>query len=150
MFALCRFLRWHPPEQREPRALSAIDGASALHRENLHRRRGYHMGSIAVLVLVVTGLLFSLKALAQDLPAKGKFAKERNAVSVRALEKPAKKDDGIGPSLKNEGISIQIQTPDIMTSLRENRGKISLFSGMHGKVQVELGLFGYIGLKYQF
>ena len=108
------------------------------------------MGSIAVLVLVVTGLLFSLKAVAQDLPAKDKFAKERDAVSVRALEKPAKKDAGAGPSLKNDRISIQIQTPDIMTYLLENQGKISLFSGMHGKVHVELGLFGYLGLKYQF
>jgi hypothetical protein len=92
------------------------------------------MGSIAVLVLVVTGLVCSLEALAQDLPATGKFAKERDGVSVRALGKPAKKADGVGLSLKNDGISIQIQTPDIMTYLLENRGKISLFSGMNGKV----------------
>ena len=108
------------------------------------------MYKAAVLVLVVTGLLFSLEALAQDLPAKGKFAKERDSVSVRALEKPARKDDGVGSSLKNDGISIHIQTPDIMTYLLENQGKISLFSGMNGKVQVELGLFGYLGFKYQF
>ena len=37
-----------------------------------------------------------------------------------------------------------------MTYLLENRGKISLFSGMNGKVHVALGLFGYLGLKYQF
>ena len=108
------------------------------------------MCKVALLVLVVTGLLFSLEVLAQDLSAKGKLAKERDSVSVRGLEKPAKKDDGAGPSLKNDGISIQIQTPDIMTYLLENKGKIPLFSGMNGKVQVELGLFGYLGLKYQF
>jgi hypothetical protein len=108
------------------------------------------MCKAALLVLVVTGLLFSLEALAQDLSTKGKLAKERDSVSVRALDKPAKKDDGVGPSLKNDGLSIQIQTPDIMTYLLENKGKISLFSGMNGKVHVELGLFGYLGLKYQF
>jgi hypothetical protein len=108
------------------------------------------MYKAAVLVLVVTGLLCSLEALAQDLPTKGNFAKERDSVSVRALEKPAKKDDGVGSSLKNNGISIQIQTPDIMTYLLENKGKIPLFSGMNGRVQVELGLFGYLGFKYQF
>jgi len=108
------------------------------------------MCKAALLVLVVTGLLFSLEALAQDLSTKGKIAKERDSVSVRALDKPAKKDDGVGPSLKNDGISIQLQTPDIMTYLLENKGKISLFSGMNGKVHVALGLFGYLGLNYQF
>jgi hypothetical protein len=108
------------------------------------------MCKAAVLVLVVTGLLFSLEALAQDLSAKGKIAKERDSVSVRALDKPAKKADGVGPSLKNDGISIQIHTEDLMTYLLENRGKIPLLSGMDGKVQLELGLFGYIGLRYKF
>jgi hypothetical protein len=108
------------------------------------------MCKAALLVLVVTGLLCSLEALAQDLSSKGKLATERDSVTMRALEKPAKKDDGAGSPLKNEGLSIQIQTPDITTYLLENRGKISLFSGMNGKVQVELGLFGYIGFKYQF
>jgi len=46
--------------------------------------------------------------------------------------------------------TIQIHTEDIMTYLLENRGKISLFSGMNGKVHVALGLFGYLGLNYQF
>jgi hypothetical protein len=108
------------------------------------------MYKAALLVLVVTGLLWSLEAWAQDLSTKGKIAKERDSVTVRGLEKPAKKDDGAGPSLKNDGLSIQIQTPDIMTYLLENKGKISLLSGMNGKVHVELGLFGYLGLKYQF
>jgi hypothetical protein len=116
----------------------------------LHTLHGCHMCKVALLVLVVTGLLFSPEALAQDLSTTGKLAKERDSVTVRALEKPAKKDDSGGPSLKNDGLSIQIQTPDIMTYLLENKGKIPLLSGMNGKLQLELGLFGYIGLKYQF
>ena len=69
---------------------------------------------------------------------------------VEPPDKPVPKDDGVRSSLKNETISIEIQTQDIMTYLLENRGKITLFSGMNGKMHVELGLFGYLGVKYQF
>jgi len=108
------------------------------------------MYKATVLVLVVTGVFLRLEVGAQDLAAKRKFTAERDAVSVRAPEKPAPKDEGVRPALQNEAIAIEIQTPDIMTYLLENKGKISLFSGMHGKIRVELGLFGYLGVKYQF
>ena len=150
MFALCRFLMVHPPEQCEPQAPSAIDGASALHRESLHRHRRYHMGSIAVLVLVATGMLWCGAAFAQERLAKGNMSKERELASVRALEKPPQKDARVEVLLKNDRVSIEIQTADVLQSLLENRGRIPLFSGMNGKVQLELGLFGYLGLKYQF
>lgn len=54
------------------------------------------------------------------------------------------------PAVKNEALSIEIQTPDIMTYLLENKGKIALYSGLHGNIRVELGLFGYLGFKYRF
>ena len=149
MFALCWFLRRCPPEQGEPRVPVAIDGASAWHRETLHWRRRYYMFSIAVLALVVIEMLWCVAAVAQERPAKGKMSKEQELASVRALEKPAKKENRAEPPLQH-GVSIQIQTEDIMKYLLENRGKVTLYSGMHGKFQVELGLFGYLGLKYQF
>ena len=108
------------------------------------------MYKAVVLVLVVTGVLFRLEAWAQDRAARAKFAEERAAVSVRALDKPAPKDAGVQPAPNNNAISVEIQTPDIMTYLLENKGKVPVFSGMHGKMHVELGLFGYLGVKYQF
>ena len=78
------------------------------------------------------------------------MADERAAVSVRAVDKPAKKEEGGQPAVKNEALSIEIQTPDIMTYLLENKGKIALYSGLHGNIRVELGLFGYLGFKYRF
>jgi len=108
------------------------------------------MYKAAVLMVVVTSVLFCLKAWAQDLTTRGKFLAERDAVSVKAPDKPSPKDDGSRQALKSEGIAIEIQTQDIMTYLLENKGKISLFSGMNGKMRVELGLFGYLGVKYRF
>ena len=108
------------------------------------------MFSIAVLVLVVMEMLWCVAAVAQERPAKGKMSKEQELTSVRALEKPTKKENRAEPPLQRNGVSIQIQTEDIMKYLLENRGKVTLYSSMHGKFQVELGLFGYLGLKYQF
>lgn len=34
--------------------------------------------------------------------------------------------------------------------LIEKRGKIPVISGMDGKLQLEFGLFGYLGVKYSF
>jgi hypothetical protein len=82
------------------------------------------MYKAVVLVLVVTGLLWCLEAWAQDLGTRRKLADERAAVSVRAVDKPAKKEEGGQPAVKNEALSIEIQTPDIMTYLLENKGKI--------------------------
>lgn len=42
------------------------------------------------------------------------------------------------------------QQPDIMQYLIERRGKIPIYSGLDGKVQLEVGIAGYLGLKYQF
>src|SRR5262249_33955001 len=104
----------------------------------------------AVLVLGVLGGLGSREAWPQDRAARSKLAAERAAVSVRAPDKPAPKEEGGRPSLNNDGLAIELQTQDIMTYLLENKGKVPLFSGMHGKMHVELGLFGYLGVKYQF
>ena len=108
------------------------------------------MFRVPLIVLVMTGMLFCIDVFAQESPAKGRISKEREAASVRSLEKQPKKEDRAEPSVKSDGLSIEIQTQDVMQYLLENRGKISLFSGMNGKVQLELGLFGYLGLKYQF
>jgi hypothetical protein len=105
--------------------------------------------SIAVLVLVVMEMLWCVAAVAQERPAKGKMSKEQEVTSVRALEKPANKENRAESPLQH-GVSIQVQTEDIMKYLLENRGKVTLYSGMHGKFRVESGLFGYLGLKYQF
>ena len=150
MFALYRFMRLRPFEQGKPQASSAIDATGPWHRENPHGRRGCSMFSMALLVLVVTGMLWCIAAVAQESPAKGKMSKEREFASIRALEKPPKKADRVESSLQRNGVSIEIQTEDIMQPLVENRSKVTLFSGMNGKIQVELGLFGYLGLKYKF
>ena len=100
---------------------------------------------VLVLVLVVAGLLWCREARAQDLATRRKVAAERAAVSVRAVDKPAKKEEGVQPSLKQEVLSIELQTPDIMTYLLEHRGKIALYAGLNGTLRVELGLFGYLG-----
>ena len=34
--------------------------------------------------------------------------------------------------------------------LTEKRGKVPVVSGLDGKLQLELGLFGYLGVKYSF
>lgn len=103
---------------------------------------------VVLLVLVVTAMLVYVDAFAQDSPAKGKVSKERGAADVRSLEKPAKKESSAESAPKSDGISLQ--TGNVWTYLLENQGKVPLLSGMNGKVQLELGLFGYLGLKCQF
>ena len=46
-----------------------------------------------------------------------------------------------------------ISIPDnstILQYLAEKRGRIPLYSGLDGKVQLEFGLSGYLGIKCQF
>ena len=76
-----------------------------------------------VLVLVVTGLLWHREAWTQDVAARRKLADERAAVSVRAVDKSAKKEEGVQPSLKQEAISLEIQTGQ--SALRADLGNVS-------------------------
>ena len=43
-----------------------------------------------------------------------------------------------------------LQQPDMMQYLTERQGKIPVYSGLDGKVQLEVGLAGYLGLKCRF
>jgi len=103
----------------------------------------------AVLVLVVLGVLWSQEAWPQARAARGLVAAERAAVSVRAPDTPAPKEEGSRPALIHNGLAIALHTQDLMTSLRANKGKIPVVSGLHGALHIEVGLLGYLGGKYQ-
>jgi hypothetical protein len=103
---------------------------------------------VILFVLVVMVVFIYVDVCAQDSAAKSRAVKERGAANVRSLEKPTKKDSSTESAPKSDGISLQ--TDNVWTYILENQGKVPLVSGMNGKVQLELGLYGYLGLKYQF
>ena len=39
---------------------------------------------------------------------------------------------------------------NVLQYISEKQGRIPVISGMNGKLQLEFGLFGYLGLKYRF
>jgi hypothetical protein len=60
-----------------------------------------------------------------------------------------RKDIGsIVATLKEHPLSVQIF--DLIKYLEERRGKVPLMSALENKVLLELGLFGYLGVKWRF
>jgi hypothetical protein len=63
-------------------------------------------------------------------------------------ESPRKDSSSIVATLKETPLSVQIF--DVIKYLEERRGKVPLMSALENKLHLELGLFGYLGVKWRF
>jgi hypothetical protein len=102
-----------------------------------------------LLTAVLLGAFVYGEASAQEATAKERIPLGTKNVSEKALrEQPDKGKKSLNETLKEHEISIQVY--NFFTSLGETRGKVPVYSTMEGKLQVEIGVFGYLGIKWQF
>jgi hypothetical protein len=110
------------------------------------------MVRILLLTTAFIGVVFCSHAFGQDTTAKLRSLLEtRNLAGKPAHEPPGKDKKSSDLALKEAELSIQLfQFNDMFTYLQENKGKVPLYSTLQGKLQLELGVFGYVGVKWRF
>ncbi len=116
----------------------------ALWRLNISKRESF------LLVLTVLSALFVChNAFAQNHPSKIRIfldgEKKQHQPLPYNVEKVARQ---VEFTLKND-VYISYRS-SVYQYLMERRGRIPVFSGMSGNIQLELGLSGYIGIKCRF
>lgn len=98
---------------------------------------------------VYLGVLVQSTAWAQEAASKVRIPLGTKSVSERVLrESPEQVKKSPDAELKERELSIEIY--NMFTYLGETRGKVPLYSTMDGKLQLEIGVFGYLGIKWQF
>jgi hypothetical protein len=111
----------------------------------------HKLGSFTARATVVTVALLTLccsNIFAQERPPDSHLFETRT-LSERLFYESVRKDIGsIVATLKEHPLSVQIF--DLVKYLEERRGKVPLMSALENKVLLELGLFGYLGVKWRF
>jgi hypothetical protein len=105
--------------------------------------------ALTIAITVAMTVLCCSDVLAQERPLDARLLLQTRKLDERALPESARKDaGGIVSSLKEHHISVQIF--DIIKYLEEKRGKIPLYTALENKLSIELGLFGYLGVRWRF
>jgi hypothetical protein len=100
-------------------------------------------------IAVVLTMLCCSDVLAQERPLDSLLLMETRTLSERLFYESVRKDIGsIVATLKEHPLSVQIF--DLIKYLEERRGKVPLMSALENKFLLELGLFGYLGVKWRF
>jgi hypothetical protein len=87
--------------------------------------------------------------LAQERPVEVRLLLEPGKLGERSLNESGHKDSrGMASKLKEHHISVRIV--DTFTYLQERRGKVPVYSVLDNKLSLELGVFGYLGIKWRF
>ena len=107
------------------------------------------MYKLLLLAAVCIGIFLCGEAWAQEAASKMRIPLGTRSVSEKVLrEQPDHGRKSPDANLKENEISIQIH--NLFTYLGETRGKVPLYSAIDGKLQLEMGVFGYLGVKWQF
>lgn len=102
------------------------------------------MLKVCCLLGVVATLLLAQSSVAQDDLSKMK-------IFLDPIASPhGKKDVGKGVELFLKKEAASARQPDLLDYLSEKQGRIPVYSGMQGSVQLEVGIAGYFGIKYRF
>jgi hypothetical protein len=108
--------------------------------------------SLTVLAAVTTlalSAICSSTVQAQERPADAHLVLETGKIGEQTLPESASKDvAGIVSTLKEHHISVKIFS--LIKYLEERRGKVPLYSALENKLSLELGLFGYLGVRWRF
>jgi hypothetical protein len=107
------------------------------------------MQRLVLFATVAMAVLYGGTALAQDRPLDARLLMETRKFSEKPLPENDRKDSGgMASTLKEHHVTVQIF--DVLKYIEEKRGKIPLYSVLENTVQVELGLFGYFGVRWRF
>jgi hypothetical protein len=113
----------------------------------MHKLRSFT--ALAAMTIVALTMLCRSDALAQERPLDTLLLSETPPPRERLLNESVRKDiSSIVAALKENPLSVQIF--DVMKYLEERRGKVPLMSALENKLHLELGLFGYLGVKWRF
>jgi hypothetical protein len=105
--------------------------------------------ALATVITVVLTMLCCRDVLAQEQPLDSPLLMESRTLRERLFYDSMRKDIGsIVTTLKENPLSVQIF--DLIKYLEERRGKVPLVSALENKLHLELGLFGYLGVKWRF
>ena len=105
--------------------------------------------ALATVTIVTLLILCSSNVFAQERPPDSLLLMETRTLSERLFYESVRKDIGsIVATLKEHPLSVQIF--DLIKYLEERRGKVPLISALENKLHLELGLFGYLGVKWRF
>ncbi len=113
-------------------------------RLNMHKCEHVLFVFIALSTCIV-----SRNAFAQDRPAKAKVFLVGEAKQPPVQQQQASKAEWSLDRTLKPYTSIPY-TITILQYLAEKRGRIPVYSGLDGKVQLEFGLSGYLGIKCLF
>ena len=104
---------------------------------------------LATATTVVMAMTCCSEVTAQERPLDATLLLQTRKLDTGSLQTSERKDaGGLASMLKEYHISVQIF--DIFEYLVERRGKIILYSALEHKLTLELGLFGYLGVRWQF
>jgi len=108
------------------------------------------MHRFVLFTTVAMAVLYGGAVLAQERPLDARLLLETRKFGEKSLHENERRDIGsIVPTLKEHHLS-SVQIFDVLKYLGEKRGKVPLYSILENRMQVELGLFGYLGVKWQF
>jgi hypothetical protein len=113
----------------------------------MHKLRSFTI--LAAVTTAVLTILCCSDVLAQERPSDTVLLSETYPPRERLLNESLRKDSSsIVATLKETPLSVQIF--DVIKYLEEKRGKVPLLSTLENKLHLELGLFGYLGVKWRF
>jgi hypothetical protein len=104
---------------------------------------------LATVTTVAMAVICSNEAWAQERPADAHLVLEARKVGEGSLPDSEPKDAAsIVSTLKEHHISVKIF--NLIKYLEERRGKVPLYSMLENQLSLELGLFGYLGVRWRF
>jgi hypothetical protein len=112
------------------------------------------MQRLVLFAAVAMALLSGGEVLAQERPLDARLMLETRKLGEKLLresvrpESDRKNNSSIVSTLKEHHLSVQIF--DAFKYLEERRGKVPLYTILDNRIYLELGLFGYLGVKWRF
>ena len=112
------------------------------------------MHRLVLFATVAMALLCGGEGLAQERPLDARLMLETRKLGEKVLHDSARPESGrrdsrsIASTLKEHHLSVQIF--DAIKYLEEKRGKVPLYYIRDNSIYLELGLFGYLGIKWRF
>lgn len=114
-----------------------------LWRSNMHKCE-----HVLFVFMALSTCIVCHNAMAQDRPEKAKVFLVGKAKQPPVQQHASKAERSLDRTLKPD-TSIPYNIT-ILQYLAEKRGRIPVYSGLNGKVQLEFGLSGYLGIKCLF
>jgi hypothetical protein len=112
------------------------------------------MQRLVLFATVAMALLSGGEVPAQERPLDARMMLETRQLGEKLLRESVPHESGrkdsrrLVSTLREHHLSVQIF--DAIEYLQEKHGKVPLYSILENKISLELGLFGYLGIKWRF